>query len=831
MTHLAKYALSALLLCLLMPDRANACTAIVAGKKASATGHVLVGHNEDGSKAFMRYAMLPRRDGKAAAFWSDVKHFDGNDKVAGSFYNEHGVFVTSNNGGVMREWGQEKYELPDEGQFSSLEGDGIGYNLRVEMIRRAKTAREGVDIMIDLIEKHGYSMDSRNFLIADSEEAWILEALYGRRYIARRVPDDEVVVYPNCLVFNKPRPGDIVCKCFKEKGKDLDIIAAYQGPRTWKSVYNLYRWREMYRIVCGVTVDANGDYPFSVKPSHAITADDIKRGLRSHYEGSDHEVKPRHPEKGPGIVAPICRNSTLESLVCELAPNAKNAVVHLTVGRPCEKSYGVYRPFDGQLPDGTVSGEEALARLKNYNLPATPSEPVSSDTAQVNQEIEAYAKEYMHFLSVAKTERRAYAEAVRRLDAAGFKDLATVKSLKPGDKVYRGYHGKTLMACVIGSAPCAEGLRVVGGHIDSPRLDLKPRPLYTRGGIVYFDTRMYGGIKKYQWLVHPLALYGVIVRKDGTKAEVAMGDRPGDPVFMISDILPHFGRDQENKSQRDFYPAEDLDVIAGTLPLAEANGGKTPAAKQALVEFLKKEYNVTEEDLLSAELEIVPAGMPREVGLDRSLIAAYGQDDSACAYAGLSALLDVSARKTPPAKTCALILCDKEEIGSTGASGMDSTFFENTVAELLNRQNAQARDIDVRRALERSTMLSADVTAASDPHFPDADSTGNAARLNKGPVAAKYTGGASKGGASDCRAEFVAEIRRIMDGAGVTWQMAELGKAEKGGGGTISKFMARYGMDVLDFGTPLLNMHAPWELSAKADCFWTQRAYRAYFAD
>ena len=473
----------------------------------------------------------------------------------------------------------------------------------------------------------------------------------------------------------------------------------------------------------------------------------------------------------------------------------------------------------------------AALPLRDGKAATTSPETFSPETAQVNREIEAYAKEYMHFLSVAKTERLAYAESVRRLGAAGFKDISTVNSLKPGDKVYRGFHGKTLMACVIGTAPCAEGLRVVGAHIDSPRLDLKPRPIYAKGGIVYFDTRMYGGIKKYQWLVHPLALYGVVVRKDGSKAEVAVGDRPGDPVFMISDLLPHLARDQESKSQRDFYPAEDLDVIAGTLPVAGTDGEKKPAAKQALVEFLKKEYNVTEEDLLSAELEIVPAGMPREVGFDRSLIASYGQDDSACAYAGLSALLDVSARKTPPAKTCALVLCDKEEIGSTGASGMDSTFFENTVAELLARQNAQARDIDVRRALERSTMLSADVTAATDPHFPDVASTGNEARLNKGPAASKYTGGASKGGASDCRAEFVAEIRRIMDGAGVTWQMAELGKAEKGGGGTISRFMARYGMDVLDFGTPLLNMHAPWELAAKADCFWTQRAYRAYFAD
>ena len=373
MSHLARYALSAMLLCLLAPIRTIACTAIVAGKKASATGHVLVGHNEDGSNTFMRHAMLPRRDGKAAAFWSEAKHPDGNDKVSACFYNEHGVFVVSNNGGVMREWGEEKYELPDEGWFSSVEGDGIGYNLRVRMIERAKTAREGVDIMIGLIEKYGYNMDSRNFLVADSEEAWILEALYGRRYIARRVPDDEVVVYPNCLVFNKPRAGDIVCKCFRQKGEDFDVIAAYQGPRTWKSAYNFRRWREMYRIAAGVTVDVKDDYPFSVKPSHAITADDVKRGLRSHYEGCDYEVRPRHPQKGPDVVEPICRNTTVQSLVCELAPNITNTVMHLTVGRPCEKPYGVYRPFAGQLPDDTAYGEEALARWRTSNLPVSAS--------------------------------------------------------------------------------------------------------------------------------------------------------------------------------------------------------------------------------------------------------------------------------------------------------------------------------------------------------------------------------------------------------------------------------------------------------------------------
>lgn len=429
----------------------------------------------------------------------------------------------------------------------------------------------------------------------------------------------------------------------------------------------------------------------------------------------------------------------------------------------------------------------------------------------------AYCAAYMDFLAKGKTERRCYAAAIELLTQAGFKELSTLKTLKPGDRVWRGYHAKTLMACVIGQTPSAAGIRVVGGHTDAPRLDLKPRPVYEKGGLVYFDTHVYGGIKKYQWLVLPLALYGVIVKTDGTVVEVAVGDEPGDPVFLISDILPHLGKDQEKKTQKEFFPAEDLDVVAG---LGE---------RAALVKLLGAKYGVTEEDLLSAELEIVPAGGPREVGLDRALIAAYGHDDRVCAYAGLSALVDIARAKTPPARTCACILCDKEEIGSEGASGMASSFFENTVAELIEREGrGGARDIDVRRALEASMMLSADVTAAADPHFPDVDSTGNEARLGKGPAASKYTGGATKAGASDCRAEFVAEIRRLMAKGEVDWQMAELGRQEKGGGGTIAKFMARFGMDVLDFGTPLLNMHAPWELAAKHDCYHTKKAYAAF---
>ena len=438
---------------------------------------------------------------------------------------------------------------------------------------------------------------------------------------------------------------------------------------------------------------------------------------------------------------------------------------------------------------------------------------------QTDRDEAKYCAEYMDFLAKGKTERRCYAAAVELLKKAGFKDLAAAKALRPGDRVYRGYHGKTLMACVIGKTPSAQGIRVVGGHTDAPRLDLKPRPVYEKEGVVYFDTHVYGGIKKYQWLVLPLALYGVIVKTDGTTVEVAVGDAPGDPVFMISDILPHLGKEQEKKTQKEFFPAEDLDVIAGVCE------------KASLVKLLGEKYGVTEEDLLSAELEIVPAGGPHEVGLDRSLIAAYGHDDRVCAYAGLSALVDVAKAKTPPARTCACILCDKEEIGSEGASGMASSFFENTVAELIEREGrGGARDIDVRRALEASTMLSADVTAAADPHFGDVNSTGNEARLGKGPAASKYTGGPTKGGASDCRAEFVAEVRRLMAKGKVDWQMAELGKQEKGGGGTIAKFMARFGMDVLDFGTPLLNMHAPWELASKHDCYHTKRAYAAYFA-
>ncbi len=441
-----------------------------------------------------------------------------------------------------------------------------------------------------------------------------------------------------------------------------------------------------------------------------------------------------------------------------------------------------------------------------------------------------YCAQYVQYLGIAKTERRSYAESVRLLEEKGFRELSGFKSLKAGDKVYRGCEDRTVMAAVIGREKISEsGVKVVGGHTDAPRLDLKPRPLFEKGGVVYFDCHIYGGIKKYQWLTLPLALYGTIVRKDGSKVQVAVGDRPEDPVFLISDILPHLGKDQAKGTRDEFFVAEDLDAVCWSTPGEKAKDDEKGAPKgdrKGLVAYLEKTYGIEEADLLSSELELVPAGMPRDVGFDRELITGYGHDDRVCSFAGLKALIDASDET--PDVTATILMCDKEEIGSMGSTGMQSSFFENTVAELIDRQEERARDILVRRALEKSTMLSADVTAAADPHFPDVDSTGNEARLHMGVAASKYTGGASKGGASDCGPEFVAKIRSIMAAGDVKWQMAELGKMEKGGGGTISQYMARFGMKVLDMGTPMWNMHAPWEIVSKEDCYQTYRAYSAY---
>ncbi len=442
--------------------------------------------------------------------------------------------------------------------------------------------------------------------------------------------------------------------------------------------------------------------------------------------------------------------------------------------------------------------------------------------------LENYIAAYMNFLNVAKTERRAYAEAVKLLEKKGFKPLAGTKNLKPGDKIYRGYHGKTLFAAVVGKTPVSAGVNVVGGHTDAPRIDLKPVPLCEKNGIAYFDTHYYGGIKKFQWVALPLALYGTAVKKDGTKVEIAIGDDPADPVFMISDILPHLGQEQAGKVLSDAFPGENLDLIVATTPCPKESDDPEVKEKVKLhvLRILAEKYNLTEQDLISAELEIVPAGTPREMGLDRSLITGYGHDDRICAFAGLKAMIDIDG---VPEKTAVVLLCDKEEIGSVGATGMDSTFFENSIAELVFRQEKSYSDILVRRALEASAMLSADVCAAHDPLFPNSSSPGNMAFLNAGVCMIKYTGARGKSGANDASAEFIASLRKTFDAAKVVWQVGELGRVDVGGGGTIALFMSRYGMNVVDMGTPLLNMHAPWEVASKHDTYMTYKAYKAFF--
>ncbi|MFA5162552.1 MAG: aminopeptidase [Elusimicrobiales bacterium] len=444
--------------------------------------------------------------------------------------------------------------------------------------------------------------------------------------------------------------------------------------------------------------------------------------------------------------------------------------------------------------------------------------------------MEELSKAYISFLGAAKTERLAHDETVKLLSAAGYADLDRLiqsgAALKPGDKIYRSCCGKTLMAVLIGEKPLESGLRIVGGHTDAPRLDIKQNPLYESGELALLDTHYYGGIKKYQWVALPLALHGVFVKPGGKKINVNIGDDESDPVLYISDLLPHLGQEQAKRALGEGISGEDLDVIAGSASCAGKK--RKEKIKYRVLEILHEKYGVTEADFLSAELEIVPAGKPREAGLDRSLIVGYGHDDRICVYAGIRALLDIA--KTPQYSACAL-LCDKEEVGSTGATGMESLFFENTVAELLALQGAHSPEFAAKRAMSRSRMLSADVNAAFDPLYPGPYEKKNAALINHGTCVTKFTGARGKAGANDANAEFLAEIRRIFDGAKVAWQAAELGKVDAGGGGTIAGIMARYGMEVVDCGVPLLSMHAPWEAAAKFDFYMTYKGFRAFFTD
>ncbi|NMA47448.1 MAG: aminopeptidase [Lentisphaerae bacterium] len=448
------------------------------------------------------------------------------------------------------------------------------------------------------------------------------------------------------------------------------------------------------------------------------------------------------------------------------------------------------------------------------------------------KQLEAYCADYIRFLSDAKTERLAHDIALAMAQKAGFVDMdelaAAGKKLKAGAKVYRSYHGKTLFLAQIGKEPLEKGLSLIGAHIDSPRLDAKPNPLYQDDCMALLDTHYYGGIKKYQWVTIPLALHGVVIRRDGTKVSLNIGEDPGDPVLTITDLLPHLGAEQGRKNLSEAFSGEALNVLVASRPVPKDDGDKDykERTKLRVLRLLKDTYGIEEEDFASAELELVPAGPARELGLDRSMIMGYGQDDRVCAYATIRAILDA---KGIPGRTRAAVICDKEEIGSYGATGMDSRFMENTVAELAALMGDSYSELTVRRALARSRMLSADVNALHDPAFPEVSSPNNMAKMGCGIVISKYTGARGKSGSSDASAEFVGEIRRIFNDAGVAWQMGELGKVDCGGGGTIALYLARYGMDVVDCGVGLLSMHAPQESASKVDIYMGYKAYKAFF--
>ncbi len=437
---------------------------------------------------------------------------------------------------------------------------------------------------------------------------------------------------------------------------------------------------------------------------------------------------------------------------------------------------------------------------------------------------------YMRYIGSAKTEREAHDEAVLLLGAAGFKDMRdyerTGEKLVPGDKVYRSSEGKTLMALVVGKRPFEAGMHIVGGHTDSPRIDLKQNPLYESGDMALLDTHYYGGIKKYQWVTIPLALHGVFVKPDGKKIKVSIGEDQADPVFCITDLLPHLAADQYKKTIGEAVTGEGLDVLAGSVPAGEKD--RKEKFKYNVLKLLHDKYGITEADFLSAELEIVPAGKPREAGLDRSMILAYGHDDRVCAWAGLKALIDL---KGTPEYTACVLLCDKEEIGSVGATGMASNLFENAASELLNLTSQSYSELSLKRGLHNSWMLSADVNALFDPLFPSVSEKRNSAHLNHGLCVTKYTGSRGKSGSSDASAEFLAHIRRIFDRNGVIWQTGELGKVDQGGGGTIAYLMARYGMQVVDCGVGLFSMHAPMELAGKLDIYMAYKGYLAFMKD
>lgn len=459
------------------------------------------------------------------------------------------------------------------------------------------------------------------------------------------------------------------------------------------------------------------------------------------------------------------------------------------------------------------------------------------------QDVDVLSQEYMEFLNNGKTERECIDQIVNLIEEKGYRELEAVMEsgdkLQAGDRVYSVWMNKSIVLFQIGTDKMADGINILGAHIDSPRLDIKQNPLYEDGGFAYLDTHYYGGVKKYQWVTIPLAIHGVVVKKDGTTVEVSVGEKDEDPVFFVSDLLIHLAQEQLEKKANKVIEGEALDIIVGNRPLViekkEADGkneekgekdekaAEKDAVKKGILDILQKSYGIEEEDFISAELEVVPAGRAREAGFDRSMILAYGQDDRVCVFTSLKAMLEIGQTT----RTACCILVDKEEIGSVGATGMQSRFFENAVAEVMNL-TGEYSELNVRRCLARSCMLSSDVSSAYDPSYAASFDKKNVAYLGNGMVFNKFTGSRGKSGSNDANAEYLGHIRGIFEKEDVNFQTAELGRVDLGGGGTIAYILALYGMNVIDCGVAVLNMHAPWEATSKADVYETKRGYVAF---
>ncbi|MCR5611039.1 MAG: aminopeptidase [Clostridiales bacterium] len=449
------------------------------------------------------------------------------------------------------------------------------------------------------------------------------------------------------------------------------------------------------------------------------------------------------------------------------------------------------------------------------------------DEAAMN-ELEGLSCRYKNFLDNGKTERECAAQAIALAEKNGYISLESAvkagKKLEPGAKVWAAPMGKAIMLFVIGRQPMENGINIIGAHIDSPRMDLKQNPMYEDADIAYLDTHYYGGIKKYQWVTIPLAMHGVVVKKDGTVINVVIGEDEADPVLCISDLLIHLSQEQMQKKAAEVIGGEDLNVIIGGRPLKDADEKEKEPVKANVLKILKEKYGFEEEDFLSAEIEIVPAGRARDLGFDRSMIMGYGHDDRVCAYAELEAIFALNGT---PERTCCCLFSDKEEIGSVGATGMQAHYFENAFAELM-ALTGEYCDLKLRRGLANSKMLSCDVSAGFDPNFASAFEKKNAAFLGRGVCFNKYTGSRGKSGSNDANAEYMAEVRKIMDDANVSFQTAELGRVDLGGGGTIAYICALYCMNVIDSGVAVLSMHAPWEIISKADLYEAMKCYKAF---